>query len=247
MRIKSVCVVAGVVGALFVSTTAQAALTGLLGSVKASPFNPRLHICNIYVTFSAPGDNLIAIVGLPAPAAALFYSTNSVGGFHQETVPIGPLDVPINRILFGIAPNYADDTYITIGLKHGYQGADTMQHVGVLATDAPPGPTDWNAGGPLTSNAAAGGSYFVLPGAAQGVEVGGQVLIAQLVIDGNAPTTDGLAARINVFVPEITWADAAGNSQSTTINFSGSPCIPAPGTLALLGLAGLAGIRRRRR
>ncbi len=244
MRIKSVCVVAGVVGALFVSTTAQAALTGLLGSVKASPFNPRLHICNIYVTFSAPGDNLIAIVGLPAPAAALFYSTNSVGGFHQETVPIGPLDVPINRILFGIAPNYADDTYITIGLKHGYQGADTMQHVGVLATDVPPGPTDWNAGGPLTSNAAAGGSYFVLPGAVQGIEVGGQVLIAQLVINRNLDTTDGSASRIDAFIPEITWADAAGNSQSTTVNWDP---IPAPGTLALLGLAGLAGIRRRRR
>ena len=70
---------------------------------------------------------------------------------------------------------------------------------------------------------------------------------AQLVIDGTLATTNGLAPRINVFVPEITWADAAGNSQSTTINFSGSLHIPAPGTLALLGLAGLAGIRRRRR
>ena len=247
MRIQSVCVVAGVVGALFVSTTAEAALTGLISTVRFSPLNPRLFICNLYVTFSAPGDNLIAIVGLPAPGGQLSYTTNSVGGFHQETVPIGAQDFPVDAVFRGLFPNYIDDTYITIGLEHGYQGTDTIVHVGVLATDAPPGPTDWNAGGPLTSNAAAGGSYFVPPGAAQGVEIGGRVLIAQLVIDGNLATTNGLAPRINVFVPEITWADAAGNSQSTTINFSGSLHIPAPGTLVLLGLAGLAGIRRRRR
>ncbi len=245
MRIKSVCVVAGVVGALFVSTTAQAALTGLISTFKTSPLNPKLFICNLYVTFSAPGDNLIAIVGLPAAnGAPLSYSTNSVAGFHQETVPIGAQDIPVDATFRGLVPNYIDDTYITIGLEHGYQGTDTMLHVGVLATDAPPGPTDWNLGGPLTSNAAAGGSYFVLPGAAQGVEVGGRVLIAQLVIDINLATTDGLTPRINASVPEITWADADGNSQSTTINFSGTLHIPAPGTLALLGLAG---IRRRRR
>ena len=110
-----------------------------------------------------------------------------------------------------------------------------------------PGATDWNAGGSLTSNAAAGGSYFVLPGAAPGVEIGLQVLIAQLVIDTNRLTTDGLAHQITAFIPEITWADAAGNSQSTTGLFTVTRIVPAPGTLALLGLAGLAGIRRRRR
>ncbi len=244
---KTLPVLAGLTAALFVSTSAEAALTGIKVTVKQSLNNPRLFICNLYVTFSAPGDNLIAVVGLPAPGAALSYSTNSVNGFHQAIAPLGPQDQPLNRILFGIAPNYSDDTYITIGLKHGYQGADTLQHVGVLATDNPPGPTDWNAGGPLTSNAAAGGSYFVLPGAVQGIEVGGQVLIAQLVIDKNRATTDGLVPRIFGLVPEITWADAAGNSQSTTGLFSFSHPVPAPGTLALLGLAGLAGIRRRRR
>ncbi len=247
MRVKSICGVAGVVGALLVSTTAQAALTGIKFAVKQSQTNPRLFICSLYVTFSAPGDNLIAIVGLPAPGAQLSYSTNSIPGFHQETLPLGIQDTPVAGPLLTFAPVYESDTYITIGLKHGFQGTDTMLHIGVLATDAPPGPTDWNAGGPLTSDVAAGGTYFVLPGAPEAVEVGGQVLIAQLVIDGNALTTDGLAARIDVFIPEITWADAAGNSQSTTGLFSASHTIPAPGTLALLGLAGLAGFRRRRR
>ncbi len=243
---KTLPVLVGLAGALMVSASAEAALTGIKSVVKSAP-GARLFIVNLYVTFSAPGDNLIAIVGLPAPGAPLSYTTNGVNGFHQEVLPLGPQDVPLNSILFGIAPNYADDTYITIGLKHGYLGADTMQHVGVLATDIPPGATNWNAGQGLTSNAAAGGSYFVLPGAPQGVEIGLQVLIAQLVVDTNRLTTDGLAHRIDIFVPEITWADNLGNSQSTTGLFSITRIVPAPGTLALLGLAGLAGIRRRRR
>ena len=242
---KTLPVLVGLAGALMVSATAEAALTGIKSVVKSAP-GARLFVVNLFVTFSAPGDNLIAIVGLPAPGAPLSYTTNTVNGFHQETLPLGPQDVPLNRILFGIAANYADDTYITIGLKHGYQGADTMQHVGVLGTDLPPGATDWNFGKLLSSNVAAGGSYFVLPGAVQGVEIGLQVLIAQLVVDTNRATNDGLKHRIDIFVPEITWADAAGNSQSTTGLFS-LTIVPAPGTLALLGLAGLAGIRRRRR
>ncbi len=229
MRIKSVCVVAGVVGALFVSTTAEAALTGIKFVARPNPLQPNLLICNLYVTFSAPGDNLIAVVGLPAPGAQLVYSTNSAPGFHQETVPIGPQDLPIDAVFRGLFPNYFDDTYITIGLKHGYApGALSMLSVGVLPGDAAPGATNWNLGGPLSSAVIRGGAYFVLPGAPEAVEVGGQVLIAQLVIDGNAPTTDGLAPRIDVFVPEIAWADAAGTATNTTGFFTASHGGPPP-------------------
>ena len=242
---KTLPVLAGLAGALIASTTAEAALTGIELVAKQSPFNPRLVICNLYVTFSAPGDNLISIAGLPAPEAQLSYTTNSVPGFHQE-VSIGAQDFPLDADLLILFPNYADDTYITIGLKHGYApGALTMQEVGVLPGTG--GATTWNAGGSLLSNPSVGGSYFVLPGAPEGVEVGGQVLIAQLVIDGNQPTTDLAAPRIDVFIPEIAWANAAGVGATQTVNLSATHIIPAPGTLALLGLAGLAGIRRRRR
>ena len=235
---KTLPVLVGLAGALMVSATAEAALTGIKATVKQSLNNPRLFICNLYATFSAVGDQVVAIVGLPAPGAQLVYSTNSVPGFHQETLPLGIQDQPLNRVLFGVGPNYSDDTYLTIGLKHGYQGADALQLVGLNI--------GWNAGGSLTSAAGPGGSYFLAGFPAQGVEVGGQVLIGQFVIDKNAATTDGLAPRIDVVIPQIAWADAAGVG-STTNNFSASHIVPAPGTLALLGLAGLAGIRRRRR
>ncbi len=224
----STFLVASLAAALFVSTTAEADLTGIKFVARPNPLQPSLLICNLYVTFDAPGDNLIAVVGLPAPEAQLVYSTNSAPGFHQETVPIGPQDLPINAVFRGLFPNYIDDTYITIGLKHGYApGALSMSSIGVLAADGVPGATDWNLGGPLTTASGTGGAYFVVAGAPEAVEVGGQVLIAQLVIDGNASTTDGLAPRIDVVIPQIAWADAAGVA-STTNNFSASHGGPPP-------------------
>ncbi|MHC4448396.1 MAG: PEP-CTERM sorting domain-containing protein, partial [Planctomycetota bacterium] len=79
--------------------------------------------------------------------------------------------------------------------------------------------------------------------------------LVQMGLDTNHPTNDGQPPRFQVQIANVIWQDAAGNNHLTGFDPEtglGDPltldtCIPAPATLALLGLAGLAGIRRRRR
>ena len=42
------------------------------------------------------------------------------------------------------------------------------------------------------------------------------------------------------------WSSSGGTTSSFTVTLHGINAVPAPGALALLGLAGIAGTRRRR-
>ncbi|HJN72039.1 MAG TPA: PEP-CTERM sorting domain-containing protein, partial [Phycisphaerales bacterium] len=77
------------------------------------------------------------------------------------------------------------------------------------------------------------GSWFCTPVDPQGEEVGGRVLIGQFTLVGG---TD-LIGQIS-----LQGKDADGNTWQEL----GVTWVPAPGAMALLGLAGLAGRRRRR-
>ena len=82
------------------------------------------------------------------------------------------------------------------------------------------------------------GSFYVTPDDAQGAEVGGRVLIAQFTSSWTTiPTSwERSACRVRI-------ADGSNwGAESVSYDFA----LPAPGALALLGLAGIAGRRRRR-
>ena len=94
----------------------------------------------------------------------------------------------------------------------------------------------FNSAGSLATD---NGSWFVTPDDIQGQEVGGRVLLGQFsVVGGSGILTDDMAAMsVN-----LQGKDASGN----TWTLIGGNALPAPGALALLGLAGVTARRRRR-
>jgi len=90
--------------------------------------------------------------------------------------------------------------------------------------------TEFEGGADIaTSN----GSWFATPDDAQVFEIDGRVLIGQFT------TTGDVSGIINI---QGKNADLT-NWQYRGVEFS---CVPAPGALALLGLAGLSARRRRK-
>ncbi len=157
------------------------------------------------------------------PSAGLSFYQNALGG---------PTSTSINSAFFALAPSLEWDSYVTIGALYadGTPFAENkLLDIGI----------DWasfEAGGAIDTN---NGSWFVTPVDAQGEEQGGRVLIAQWVVIGGTgnPFADVVGCM------SFQGKDANGDTfQSLNVCWD----IPAPGALALLGVAGLAGRRRRR-
>lgn len=128
---------------------------------------------------------------------------------------------PPSAALFSFFPSLEFDSFVTIGLLD--DAGDAMLDIGIDWTDF-----EGSGGSIWTDN----GTWFATPADAQVFEVGGRVLIAQFTTDGWVNGTINLQGKN---------ADLS-NWNALGVQF---PAPPAPGTLALLSLAGLA-IRRRR-
>ncbi len=143
------------------------------------------------------------------------------GSFYQNALG-GPTSQSINSAFFPLAPSLEWDSYVTVGEL--YAGpTNALMDIGI----------DWasfESGGELATD---NGSWFCTPVDPQGEEVGGRVLIGQFTLIGG---TD-LIGQIS-----LQGKDADGNTWQEL----GVTWVPAPGAMALLGLAGLAGRRRRR-
>lgn len=127
-----------------------------------------------------------------------------------------------NPVFFPIDPNLQWDSFVTIGHKTTVVGEPTTSF-------DPDGA--WSPSGVFT------GGYFVPGDAPQGLAgFSLKVLIAQLTIENPNPTAGVMGTAT------IAWEGASGGTQFTEIEFS---CIPTPGVLALLALAGAVGSRRR--
>ena len=166
---------------------------------------------------------------------------NSVGGldigtaagmsFYQNAYG-GPTSTSCNSDFFLLAPELEWDTYVTIGAI--YANGSPFANNALLDIGIDFG--NFNAGGDLAG--VDNGSWFVTPADAQGGEVGGRVLIGQFtIIGGSGNALDDLLGQVS-----LQGKDADGNTWQEL----GVTWVPAPGALALLGVAGLAGRRRRR-
>ena len=146
------------------------------------------------------------------------------GSFYQNALG-GPTSTAINSAFFPLAPSLEWDSYVTVGALYSDGtpfGNNALLDIGI----------DWTSfegGGELTTD---NGSWFVTPVDAQGEEQGGRVLIGQFTLVGG-----DLIGQIS-----LQGKDADGNTWQEL----GVTWVPAPGAMALLGLAGLAGRRRRR-
>ena len=171
----------------------------------------------IYVDVEA-GDQLNAVYGDDANALSI----DSGSGFYQNLY--GQATVAgMNPAFFPVFPSLVYDSYVTIGLETNVGNA--MLNIGIDFTA-------FEAGGAITTD---NGSWFATPDDAQVYEVGGRVLIGQFTVADN----DGVFGTIN-----LQGKNADGSNWTAAgVNFN---TIPAPGALALLGIAGIVARRRRK-
>ena len=173
------------------------------------------------------GTRVDAIFGNSTGAMSI--GTADGMSFYQNAFG-SALSTGCNAAFFTLAPSLQYDSFVTIGAldSSGNPFANNaLLDIGI----------DWsgfNAGGSFYSD---NGSWFVTPADDQGNPINGQVLIGQFTVVG--ATGDGYADLVGMV--NVQGSDDAGTFQNYGVNW-----IPAPGALALLGFAGLAGRRRRR-
>ncbi len=172
------------------------------------------------------GDQVNAIWGDDVNEL-LVYSSGPDGGFYQNQFGSHR---PPSAALFGFFPSLEFDSFVTIGLLD--DAGDAMMDIGI----------DWTgfeAGGAISTD---NGTWFATPDDPQCDEVGGRVLIgqfttfAELDFDGIDGPGEGFNGIVNIL----------GRTGNTSWEKSGVEFVPAPGAIALLGLAG-ASVRRRRK
>ena len=246
MNVKRASVFAGSVGALAIASMATADFQGMAWQ-SVDNFGNNGNGGDTYriVAMMDLGDRLDAVAGNADQGLAL----TSNGSFYQNDAG-GPTSKSINSAFFGFVPSLEWDSYVTIGAL--YQngdpfGSNELNDVGIVWDD-------FEAGGDLYTD---NGTWFVTPDQGQGEAIDHQglwsadgyvgqgtgVLIAQVTVLGG----DGLREGAGYFSALLQGKLSDGSTWSASpTDFKYGGVIPAPGALALLGLAGIAGRRRRR-
>jgi len=176
----------------------------------------------IYANFSAGTDQLNAVYG----DANNGLSISSSGGFYQNAFGANT-SAGINPALIPAFPSLVLDSWVTIGLED--QTGNAMLDIGIDWTD-------FASGGNISTD---NGSWFATPADAQclaGSEL--RVMVGQFTMFGAGSTVSGVLNLQGKVGDNETFV-ATGQAFEYSL-------VPAPGALALLGLAGIAGRRRRK-
>ena len=224
---KLTSVFAGAVGAVVLAGTASANLQSLSMDLFNSGSEGNTY--RLYANLDA-GARIDAVYGNSVGTLSIG-TANGATMYHNGNG--GPTSKEINSNFFAFVPSLEWDSYVSIGAL--YQngspfGSNALNNIGI----------DWSTfegGGTLETD---NGSWFVTPEDAQGNEQDGQVFLGQFTVQGGNGDASDLVGQINV-----QGKDADGNT-FTAISAMWNTPVPAPGALALLGLAGLASSRRRR-
>ena len=150
--------------------------------------------------------------------------------FYQNALG-GPTSTSINSAFFPLAASLEWDSYVTIGALYSNGSPFAENKLLDIGIDF----AGFESGGSIVSS---NGSWFVTPVDPQGGELGGRVLLGQFTVIGGSG--DGYADLVGQI--SIQGKDADGNTYQ---EIGATWAVPAPGALALLGMAGLAGRRRR--
>ncbi len=223
---KVTSVFAGAVGGLVLASTAAmgSPLQGV--SMELVNVGDQGSTYRLFANLDA-GARVDAVYG--NSQGELFIGTANGATMYQNANG-GPTSKEINSNFFPFVPSMEWDSYVSIGAY--YQngapfGENNLNNIGINWAS-------FEGGGDLVTN---NGSWFVTPDDAQGNELNGVVFLGQFTVQGGNGDVSDLIGQVN-----LQGKDANGD----TWNAVGATWVPAPGALALLGLAGIAGRRRRR-
>lgn len=251
MKVKSVAMVAGVGASLLLAGQASAEYLGItwekdpfalngVTPLDTLPGYAGQSVYNVYALFDNPLDQAVGVVGTPTNPFSVFVQGNNSGFFNVPAAQ-GGANTPPTALFATLVPSLNWDSFFTIGTKFsdpfGTPGNDNL----VIAPGTP-GPADdgkWGAG-PIGMNMA-----WTLPptnsdGLPQPLTVAGadgRVLLMRLAVDNQTKVIEGTFGV-------LTFSGGVGEESPSSFK---TVEVPAPGAMALLGLAGLAGFSRRRR
>jgi MYXO-CTERM domain-containing protein len=256
MKVKTLSALAGLGGAMIMSSSASADFTGL--SIQSSVVGTRT-VHRLFANFSNPADAVV-LWGHGDPTDPTVLLTNAVnGGVVIRNTGIGGIGLGggfLNTAGQGsnslppTASAVPSDSYFSIGTDlqaYPATGDPWLTNLGLetLGTPTVPGQAELNqtgASGQLvtipSSSAATGNQPNPAwnAGSTQDGNASG-VLLAQFAV--------GLGQHVEGTIGLI-WAPAGNVSNAIVASNLAFNSVPAPGALALLGLAGLVGSRRRR-
>jgi len=216
MKNTSIFALAAGMGSMFLASSASADVAAELVSMGS---NSEGHTYRMYITGLADGDRIDAVYGNADNALSI------AGNFYENNFG-GNTSMSINPALIAVFPSLANDSWVTIGATDMF-GGNALNDIGM----------NFDAGNYNTTN----GSWFVTPDDAQGVAVGGSVLIGQFtVVGGTGNVSDDFSSAL------VNVQGSVDGVSGSSFNITGLNAIPAPGALALLGVAGLVSRRRRK-
>lgn len=238
MKVKTFSLVAGAAGMLAVSGLANAGVSGLYAESVATNTLTNTTLVGttyrIYLQFDNPADRFVS---------ALDGNISFLSNIYQDNA-FGTTFGPHNAAFDAAFANLAADSYVAVN-------------------GGTPGPDGgWNQT-PFDNGTGIVGGWFLNPptAAPNGQDANGRVLVMFLTFAGvDGPAVNGLIGTndgSNVITSSVLGdlmtgsirfsynpnGAAAGGITPITVNFVP---VPAPGALALLGVAGLVGKRRRR-
>ena len=178
----------------------------------------------IFADFSAATDELDAVFG--DAENSLLIGTNSTGGGFYQNALGGNTSANINPALLDLFPSLALDSWVTIGLED--MTGNNMLNIGIDFSS-------FEAGGSIATD---NGSWFATPDDPQvlaGADL--RVMVGQFTMFGLDSHVSGVLNLQGKAGDFVTF-----QARDQIFDFA----LPAPGALALLGLAGIASRRRRK-
>ena len=223
--------------ASIVAATASADITGAYVysySVTAADFDGgevTVNVQDLYLSSDDASDTALNVFNYNAGAnAATSYFQSFTGTGWQPTNLGGPFDAPALRLAdsFVTIGGFAQDTLLPEQAPGAGAGTGLDPNFGGNDAAAPGADAGWYNGSPPSLN----GQVGAVP-EADGDLIGLGVLVGRFATVGES---DLIGSTL-----EVTWNQGLG----TPGQQGGFTVTPAPGAIALLGLAGLANRRRR--
>jgi len=243
MKVKTLSALAGLGGALIMSGQASASYVNLSVNLYTTVTvgGVSRDVYRVYANFTLASDHVTAIAGSPIVGNLTIQNTDATGN-ALGTGFFNPGGSSSNQAPSSPASANYYGTYATIGISDATQGSGGTPTSPADETGLSPGFPTFIAGNQLdTNNAAWFTAGPVNQGAASwinsGYDTNLRVQIMQLAVN------HGQNVRGTVSISGTTDSPLAAPFIFNGQTFNS---VPAPGALALLGLAGLVGSRRRR-